>query len=129
MVPGAIATSGGACPTTGMIGTDTAGIAYTCQSGVWTTIGECGLGCGQSWHDMSALRTLGTIYINSSGKPIVANVSCNATNIIAWVNGSYAQEDTSLAQNATFIIPNGASYHVWCGGANQGTMQDWLELY
>ena len=92
------------------------------------------LGVGQTWQDMTASRALGTIYTNTSGKPIVVTVSASVTTVNNLIqimsNGvpagiSTQANQTSQIQAATATIPNGANYQVPSTGLS---LVKWTEL-
>jgi len=95
-----------------------------------------GLGFSQAYSDVSASRTIGTTYTNSTGKPIF--VSWAGTNSSA--NGvAYGQvggvtvarsggaPSASAAIAFTFIVPTSATYTV-AQGTGTSTTTTWFEL-
>lgn len=89
----------------------TSGITFNNAS--TTTVGA--LGDGQTWQSVS--RTSGTTYTNSTGKPIVVqlSVSINTTSsITVVVNGLQIFTKTMTtavtAHTENFIVPNGNTY-------------------
>jgi hypothetical protein len=91
------------------------------------------LGAGQTWSNLTASRTSGTTYTNSTGRPIMVTVCTNmATNArieatvggvkIVDMGGSTIYGDMGLN---VFIVPNSTTYVVT---ATQGTIQIWAEL-
>jgi hypothetical protein len=90
------------------------------------------IGVGQTWQDVTASRTLGVTYTNSTGKPIVVtvthqngnNMSCSFTiNSVRthyfWIN---TFDNYGTAYTTTAIVPNGATYSA------AGVLNKWMEL-
>ena len=95
-----------------------------------------GLGFSQTYQDVTASRTIGTTYTNSTGKPIF--VSWYGTNSalsgVAYgqVGGVTIARSTGVASSAgaialTFIVPPSATYTVAQGTA-VSTTTNWFEL-
>ena len=94
-----------------------------------------GIGDGQTWQDVTASRSLGTTYTNSTGKPIMVNINggggVNTTGIItATVDGVsmvVAKDQTSSVVRlvAAIIIPIGSSYSFTI---SNGSLDTWHEL-
>jgi hypothetical protein len=91
------------------------------------------VGVGQTWSNLTASRTSGTTYTNSTGKPIMVAVCTNMgtnqrveTSVggvkIMDMGGSTIYGDMGLN---VFIVPNSTTYVVT---ATQGTIQIWAEL-
>lgn len=93
----------------------------------------------QSWQNVTASRTSGTTYTNSTGRSImVSSFDTTGTNLTGYgtVNGTvagsvitqqkiyHATDTTNIG--ITFIVPAGATYTVTWGGT-YGTIQ-WWEL-
>jgi len=79
------------------------------------------LGVGQTWQDVTAGRSAGVTYTNTTGKPIMVAVkgSVNSSaDIHIYINGVsiQSQQGTSSAatvpHSITTVIPNGANYKV-----------------
>ncbi len=87
------------------------------------------IGVGQTWQDVTASRASGVTYTNTTGKPIVVNVSSNAGtgSYNFFVNGvSIVGITESSASNNAFmgiIVPNGATY-----STNYTSIFNWSEL-
>ena len=87
------------------------------------------LGYGQKWTDVSASRTSGTTYYNTTGKPIsilLAVGSGGSTSASLTVNGVIAgyTQGTNMNPSTNAIIPPGAAYvATLTGGTNY-----WTEL-
>ena len=78
------------------------------------------LGLGQTWQDVTASRVLGTTYTNTTGKPVLIQVSIDITTSGLWratvagvivsdVKANPAYQDYV---NFSFIVPNGSTYSV-----------------
>ena len=93
------------------------------------------LGYGQTWQDVTASRVLGTTYYNTTGKPIMVNVSTNATAsgfATATINGitlkgSVGNTGGGWYPYICFVSPNGASYSC-SNSAGAPTINGWAEL-
>lgn len=91
-----------------------------------------GLGVGQTWTDVTSSRTVGTVYTNSTGKPIFCvfigttgtSAGCN------WEVGGVAgpQQVYTNSSNGrseiSAIVPDGVTYEV----NGNATKQTWIEL-
>lgn len=92
-----------------------------------------GLGIGQTWQDMSAYRSFGTTYVNTTGNPIMINISSsgnnNVTNRVSIDSGpfiSFAEDRNGgnfVTARGNIVIPAGSNYEVF-----GGSFQDWWEL-
>jgi len=82
-----------------------------------------GLGYGQTWQNVTASRASGTIYYNTTGKPIHLVACWSAGGSGLTVNGSLIQPNT-VYNICNAVIPVGASYSVVYGG----TLTYWNEL-
>jgi len=96
------------------------------------------LGYGQTWQSFTSVtRPFGTVQYNTTGKPIMVNVSGHGSpsngEIIGFVNsvcigysgtGSLASGD--VLSNLSFIVPHGSSYHV--DNVIGASFQTWSEL-
>ena len=103
----------------------TAGITFNNSS----TSSVGGLGDGQTWQNMTASRSSGVTYTNSTGKPISIIVTCglNGSTISLTIAGSVRQSmgNTGAGNgNVTGIVPNGATYSVTA----PSTIDNWSEL-
>jgi len=118
-------------------------------AGTWatgpTTVQACGgqtlasmssLGFGQTWQNLLGSRAVGTTYVNTTGKPIVANVamtsSASQSTATLTVNGvttygSSAYNSGAPASTVSAIVPPGASY---VAGLTLGTptLSQWVEM-
>jgi hypothetical protein len=75
------------------------------------------IGVGQTWQDVSASRTAGVTYTNSTGKPIMVATRTTATaaDFSITVSGVVAALCSNAATTRIFlttIVPNGATYVV-----------------
>lgn len=102
-------------------------LAYT--RGIPQAVGEA-----QTWQNVTASRTAGTIYTNTTGRPIMVSVRGTAaapgTSVVLLVSGIVISAFEEGAANATVltvcaIVPNGATYQVI---ASSFTVTAWLEL-
>lgn len=95
--------------------------------------GGLGMG-GQKWHDVTALRTKSTIYVNTTQSPIMISVVCSgdrgnpASRLLVdglWV--AVLAEDsgaTTVDCQMTAIVPVGKTYQL----ITNGSPQLWAEL-
>lgn len=94
------------------------------------------LGVGQTWQDLTASRTAGTTYTNSTGKPIYVSVTQNQGNSASatlTVNGiivSYSADKntnntTGLGMFVCAIVPAGVTYVY---NQTASTISVWAEL-
>lgn len=91
-----------------------------------------GVGQGQTWQNVTASRTSGTTYTNSTGRPIQVNASIvvgsNGSSLLQ-VNGVNVSSmnnqfgDRNLTTTMSAIVPNGSTY-----GVTAGTVNFWSEL-
>jgi hypothetical protein len=94
------------------------------------------IGVGQTWQNVTSSRTYGTTYTNSTGKPIVVNVSVygNINNdnqlkvdgviVCVYDGGSYAN---SITITLSAIVPAGSTYQVTASSGTP-TITYWAEL-
>lgn len=92
------------------------------------------LGYGQNWIDVSASRTFGTTFRNTTGRPIAVNVTGtnnSATNLAATINGVSIQSATQNTPNTIlaigFIVPANGTYSVFTGAGTNLSLV-WTEL-
>ncbi len=90
------------------------------------------IGVGQTWQNMSASRAPGVVYTNTTGRPIMVNISANPTGstISASVNGVQVGITTTVSgysnyQTMSFIVPDGATYQT---SNVAGSINYWAEL-
>lgn len=98
------------------------------------------LGFGQTWQDMTAIRSIPTVFLNSTGRPIAMSITITPTLAIGYysiVTGSPAVGyNTAVAANFSMgqassiyaIIPAGHNYYVGKGGSDTTTNMHWYEL-
>jgi hypothetical protein len=92
----------------GVLGTPSSGDLSNCTNAQ-------GVGVGQSWSNLTASRTSGTTYTNSTSKPIQVMVICDSnsgTTII--VNGTtmFSVGAVNITVTPSFIVPAGYTYKV-----------------
>ena len=85
------------------------------------------LGWGQTWQDVTASRSSGVIYTNTTGKPIYVIVVPNTlSGYTIEIDSSIRSRITMVSGNyipASFIVPNGSTYKI-----NGSTFFCWNEL-
>ncbi|MDT9642559.1 phage tail protein [Pseudomonas sp. JV245A] len=81
-----------------------------------------GLGDGQTWQHVTASRVSGTVYTNTTGRPIFVQVSFTTGGVYVVVDGVNL---TVSAYHAAFIVPAGSTYKVTYGSPTNLT---WVEL-
>ncbi|MQA52569.1 phage tail protein [Pseudomonas piscis] len=81
-----------------------------------------GLGDGQAWQSVTAVRVSGTVYTNTTGRPIFVQVSFTTGGVYVVVDGVNL---TASAYHAAFIVPAGSTYKVTYGSPTNLT---WVEL-
>lgn len=86
------------------------------------------LGAGQSWQDVTASRTTGVTYTNTTSKPIIVSIigtsrgegptACLAINLRGnWVAVSYVNY-TGAGNGVQAIVPAGDTYFFFAEGHN-----------
>ncbi len=94
------------------------------------------IGVGQTWQNVTGSRAIGTLYTNSTGKPIEVIVACtgNGTNGLFGVTLNSAVTVYSPSTygggvwtSMSFIVPDGNTYQLSQQGSNV-TLQVWAEL-
>lgn len=102
----------------------------------WVSSGPNTLGYNQTWQDVTGSRASGTVYTNSTGKPIQVNVAgvCTSGSAILTltvgavvISGAQTQNIANITAQVSAIIPPGASYFL---SVNFGTVTPtyWAEL-
>jgi len=93
------------------------------------------IGVGQTWQDMTASRSTGVTYTNTTGKPIMVNatqadsisgdnvIQCFVNDVICARNKNYGTYDNNFIST---IVPNNSSYKITLSG--QQTFAVWAEL-
>lgn len=93
-------------------------------------------GSGQDWTDVSASRSIGITYTNSTGKPIEVKICGNSASASAASLSFYVDElrvgiatssATSWGTSTGAIVPDGSSYRTVNTGATF-TVSTWAEL-
>lgn len=96
------------------------------------------IGVGQTWQNMTSSRAAGTTYTNTTGRPIVVNVSfhrtggSNAAAHTFLVNGvTVGRSVTRFSQNekvsfTSAVVPSGATYRV--DSVENSLLLVWAEL-
>lgn len=93
------------------------------------------LGYGQTWQDVSASRSLGTTYYNTTGKPIFILFTADyggSGSLTAYVNSAQIGLVTIVVTNQvrpsmSFIVPPGMNYYITTSTGPLGFVQ-WTEL-
>ena len=94
-------------------------------------LAERDFGVNQSWQNMTLYRALGTVYTNTTGRPITVNIILNDKNdssavlvVVDGINIGYLSNSSQYGQAKTlsFIVPNDSTYKVILG------FDGWLEL-
>ena len=80
------------------------------------------LGYGQTWQNVTGSRAFSTTYYNSTGRPILINLTVTTTGAVntATVNGVTAAQTYPSVNSwgtITFIVPIGGSYSVTSGSS------------
>ncbi|MGB7650860.1 MAG: hypothetical protein WBL62_06680 [Gallionella sp.] len=96
------------------------------------------LGVGQAWTDVTANRVVGANYYNTTGKPIMVNVSGLLSSYVSWLYASYLYVDGICTARLTgsgsadwethyitlsTIVPAGSAYALLGNG-----FSSWVEL-
>ncbi|MBF0638759.1 phage tail protein [Pseudomonas protegens] len=81
-----------------------------------------GIGDGQAWQSVTGSRVSGTVYTNTTGRPIFVQVSFTTGGVYVVVDGVNL---TVSAYHAAFIVPAGSTYKVTYGSPVNLT---WVEL-
>nr|WP_269783740.1 phage tail protein [Pseudomonas protegens] len=71
-----------------------------------------GLGDGQAWQNVTASRVSGTVYTNTTGRPIQVQASITTGAVTATCGGVAV---ATSAYHASFVVPVGATYTVTFG--------------
>ena len=94
-------------------------------------VSNSGLGSPvQAWADYSSSRSSGTVYTNTTGRPIqvVASAALAHGHIWANINGGtdvYAGGYNNWTPTVAFIVPSGNTYEI---SASDGNVDRWQEL-
>ena len=88
------------------------------------------LGYGQTWQDVTASRAAGTVYYNTTGKPISWMLVCSAVNGAGIaIGGAQVIPNGSVQAGypiGNFVVPPGASYQLSI--TTSATINKWFEL-
>jgi hypothetical protein len=91
------------------------------------------IGVGQTWQDVTASRSAGVTYTNTTGKPIevcvIALSTINPPTVKITVDGVgeiWGGHATGNTCGATIIVPNGSGYVVGLG--SNTSVSKWMEL-
>ena len=122
----------------GSYGINITGNANTASNGGVTSVnGQTGavtiysIGVSQTWQNVTASRTVGTTYTNSTGRPIMLNLTISNSSyqtsvltVSGFTVGRVSNPTTSSGAEATLsaIIPNAATYSA------SGGISGWYEL-
>lgn len=120
-------TGSGASGTWGINITGSAGSASTASTAVYaTTAGSASnvIGVGQSWQDVSLSRAFGTLYTNSTGRPIVVAATQNASAAMFLEVNGLVVGYTGIVATISAIVPSGATYKF----VSPSTIYTWAEL-
>lgn len=106
--------------------------------GQLTAVSSQLFGVGQTWKDVSGSRSLGVIYTNTSGKPIMVAVSflsssAGTSTLSTTVGAAPPFSSTCPPQffgdrAVVFVVPNNTSYLVAYTGGATPTLGSWYEL-
>ena len=98
-----------------------------------TGVGEKGVGVSQTWQGVTASRSIGTVYQNTSDRPIVVSFVHTSATIYTslwlsednttYLNIAVARVPSSERTTINAIIPVGYYYKLTSGGYNE-----WREL-
>jgi hypothetical protein len=113
----------------------TSGNILTSNGTAWTSAASTAIGVGQTWQNVTASRSVGTTYTNSTGRPIQVNIILGnfidvAINMQLTVDGlqvatfGYGRAGAGDNGNGTCtaIVPAGSTYLA------TGTVSAWFEL-
>ena len=81
-----------------------------------------GIGDGQAWQNVTASRVSGTIYTNTTGRPIMVQLSFTTGGVYTVVDGVNL---TVSAFHSAFIVPAGSTYKITYGSPSN---LSWVEL-
>ena len=92
-------------------------------------------GVGQTWQDVTASRALGTIYTNTTGKPIMVSVRINTTSVasIRTTGGTIMAQEyngintSTIAVSLVAIVPPSSTYYAQ-SDSGTNTLIYWAEL-
>ena len=81
-----------------------------------------GLGDGQAWQNVTTSRVSGTVYTNTTGRPIMVQLSFTTGGVYTVVDGVNL---TVSAYHSAFIVPAGSTYKITYGSPSN---LSWVEL-
>jgi hypothetical protein len=96
--------------------------------------GTAQLGVGQSWQDVTASRDVGTIYTNTTERPIYVSVGAKETGTTTWVlevDGVQVSEFGVYefgTGSFSAIVPVGSTYRLYRSSGSTGGIRYWSEL-
>jgi len=100
----------------------------------WTSMVSKGLGDGQTWKDMTASRSAGVVYTNTTGRSIYLSIStmngspATTSTVAMVIDGlvlNYAGSQSNRRSAISAVIPNGSTYKVILMAT---VLQYWTEL-
>lgn len=94
------------------------------------------LGDGQTWQNVTGSRVFGTTYTNTTGRPILVQVTASNINTTTWslsvggnqvatANGS--GNNNNAAKTLTAVVPPGQTYSATVS-AGSSAISNWMEL-
>ena len=81
------------------------------------------LGWNQTWQNVTASRSSGVTYNNTSGRPIFISVQGDQTAVEIIVDGEYVVLNEAGTDYGVAIVPNGSTYSV-----TVNSLLNWMEL-
>lgn len=113
----------------------TAGNVLTSNGTTWQSaaLPSNQIGVGQTWQDVTASRSVGVTYTNTTGKPIMIQVTGSGSNpygvtVQIYVSGLLVSQDLDYQWQASCtgcaIVPNGATYSAFANWV----YSRWVEL-
>ena len=96
------------------------------------------LGVGQTWQNVTASRSAGVTYTNTTGKPIIVSAGADRSagiynyKMIATIDGlsvNFAQSSNEVGNTSaggTIVIPTGSTYKIT--SSNSNAIDWWFEL-
>lgn len=103
-------------------GTWATGPTLTQGAGGQALAAMASIGYGQAWQNVLGSRVSGTVYTNTTGKPIIFNVSVATGSVSGTVNGVTITIAGGLYVSA--IVPHGATY----SATTTAALAHWAEL-
>lgn len=94
----------------------------------------CPIGVGQTWQNLTANRSVGVTYTNSTGRPIAVHISVNAQNASNSTGKYFYLGETSITlldgdngiSLISVVIPDGVNYKI--SGRADDAHYYWMEL-